>query len=532
MTTYYVSAAGSNSNNGLSTGAPFLTIAHAVSVMVAGDTCLMNGGDTFTETISPPAALSGSSGSPTTFGAYGAGRPLIRNPGGAGANPCVSWYAVGGSYYTFNDLDLSTASFVAGGGTAITGEHIVETDSSGVASTTHIAWNRCYFHDVMNCAVQAYLGPTPRSAAGNGTPIGTTQDDSDWTYTNCEFFKTGNSIMIHHGSRLTLRTCHLHRWGESSAAMGKHGVYGHSVGAIYDSNVIHNDEAAVNTNSGPSQGSAISGRVTGATIVRNIIHDTNMGAIFWYDNVKGVTLIIANRMFNLYGAFYFAAVTDTGPAYTWTAGSVPVDKFVIIGNTVHVRAGVTAMFDWSDASAVYTGGLVIENNTLLGPYTYGINGNDFVANSGVTGALVEKNNTWYPDGGALTLRWNGTNHTLASWQGTTISGNLQGAGSLGANPSLGSAPAGSPLRALTPYMTAGVVNTPGDNALVGSTDGAPDYYPPSGSNVLNAGTASVDAAATYTAGGAAGTTTIPYFYSNPNIGAVQTIPPDFLFMAC
>ena len=43
--TSYVATTGSNSNNGTDTSTPFLTVAYCVSVMVAGDTCLVRGGN-------------------------------------------------------------------------------------------------------------------------------------------------------------------------------------------------------------------------------------------------------------------------------------------------------------------------------------------------------------------------------------------------------------------------------------------------------------------------------------------------------
>ena len=69
-TTYYVAAAGSDSNNGTSTGTPFLTVSHAASVVVTGDTVLGNGGDTFTENPTFSVALA-------LFGAYGTGTPTL-----------------------------------------------------------------------------------------------------------------------------------------------------------------------------------------------------------------------------------------------------------------------------------------------------------------------------------------------------------------------------------------------------------------------------------------------------------------------
>src|SRR6185312_680907 len=67
-TTYYVASAGSNSNNGTSTGTPFATIAKAQSVAVAGDTVNLNGGDTFTENVTFTAGV--------TLQSYGTGQAI------------------------------------------------------------------------------------------------------------------------------------------------------------------------------------------------------------------------------------------------------------------------------------------------------------------------------------------------------------------------------------------------------------------------------------------------------------------------
>src|SRR6185312_3546338 len=67
-TTYYVASAGSNSNNGTSTGTPFATIAKAQSVAVAGDTVNLNGGDTFSENVTFTVGV--------TIQSYGTGQAI------------------------------------------------------------------------------------------------------------------------------------------------------------------------------------------------------------------------------------------------------------------------------------------------------------------------------------------------------------------------------------------------------------------------------------------------------------------------
>lgn len=76
--TYYVSAAGSNSNNGLTTGAPFLTLGHAQSVAGHRDTILLRRGDTFVESVGFTKA--------TTIDAYGTGAAPIIAPSGSTQN--------------------------------------------------------------------------------------------------------------------------------------------------------------------------------------------------------------------------------------------------------------------------------------------------------------------------------------------------------------------------------------------------------------------------------------------------------------
>src|ERR1700692_558964 len=78
-TTYFVAAAGSDTNAGTSSGAAWQTIAKVNGfTFSAGDSVLFNRGDIWygTALVVPS---SGSSGSPITFGAYGSGaNPIIK----------------------------------------------------------------------------------------------------------------------------------------------------------------------------------------------------------------------------------------------------------------------------------------------------------------------------------------------------------------------------------------------------------------------------------------------------------------------
>src|ERR1035437_512477 len=76
-TTYYVAAAGSDSNNGTSTGTPWQTIAHVNAQSFSpGDSILFNKGDIWREEFIVPS--SGNSTKSITFSSYGTGAiPII-----------------------------------------------------------------------------------------------------------------------------------------------------------------------------------------------------------------------------------------------------------------------------------------------------------------------------------------------------------------------------------------------------------------------------------------------------------------------
>lgn len=76
MTVYYVSAAGSDSAAGTSTGTAWATLSKvntecAGGTIGLGDSVLFRAGDTFYGALAPPAGLSPASGALVTFGAYG-----------------------------------------------------------------------------------------------------------------------------------------------------------------------------------------------------------------------------------------------------------------------------------------------------------------------------------------------------------------------------------------------------------------------------------------------------------------------------
>lgn len=125
-TVYYVATTGSDANNGTSESTPKLTVQHCVSIMVAGDTCLVRGG-TYVETSTIRFGVTGTQAAPIKLLAY------------PNESPVITW-----ATQTSNDriLILNTAGDeVAMGWITISGFEI------------HHGYNGIKFHSVHNSTI-------------------------------------------------------------------------------------------------------------------------------------------------------------------------------------------------------------------------------------------------------------------------------------------------------------------------------------------------------------------------------------------
>jgi hypothetical protein len=111
-TTYYVSSSsGSDSNNGTSMSSPWKTITKVNSgAYNPGDSILFRAGDTWSGSPNFSAALitpfAGSSGSPITYGSYGAGASPILD----GGNSLPTLITISHDYITITGLQLQNAT--------------------------------------------------------------------------------------------------------------------------------------------------------------------------------------------------------------------------------------------------------------------------------------------------------------------------------------------------------------------------------------------------------------------------------------
>ena len=106
----YVSAAGSDSNDGLSTGAPKATVGAGVGLLRSGtsDQCLLRRGDSFTATVTHSKSGRDAANPMVVLGAYGTtsnARPIVT--GGVNLR--------GGNYLAFQSIDFRNNGNVSGG---------------------------------------------------------------------------------------------------------------------------------------------------------------------------------------------------------------------------------------------------------------------------------------------------------------------------------------------------------------------------------------------------------------------------------
>lgn len=217
-TTYYVSAAGSDTNDGKSTATPWATVSKVNSASLnPGDSVLFRGGDTFTGEvyIGSGGLASGTAANPVTFGSYGTGRATITNSTGHGFNV----YNAAG--LVIKDLLL------AGTGTSFTNKYGISLykDSAGRADYVQIS------------NVESYGWQYGISVGGSAGGIGF----SNVTATGCVFRNNRENGFVSYGpstfagtyshSNITLTNCSAYD-NEGNSTVTNHTGSGVILGSV------------------------------------------------------------------------------------------------------------------------------------------------------------------------------------------------------------------------------------------------------------------------------------------------------------
>ena len=210
MAIYYVSNSGNDASSGFDANNAWQTIAKVNATSFnPGDTISFKCGDTWSENdpLTPPS--SGASGNPIKFTSYGTGdAPIIKpNDGGAGVRRA---------------LFINTKNYITLEGLVFDGDNVTSLNDAGkITESTYITIERCTFKN-------GYM---------NGLHIGSANNPSYSTFTNCSFIDNGQiASNQYHGiyletSNVTVENCII---------TGNHSVGVHIYSSDYacDNNIV------------------------------------------------------------------------------------------------------------------------------------------------------------------------------------------------------------------------------------------------------------------------------------------------------
>jgi hypothetical protein len=254
--TYYVSSAGSDSNDGTSPQQAWKTVRQANRADLApGDGVLFEGGATYSDdTLMPERG--GARGKPVVYGSYGQGRAVL---------PKGVWFR-DKSDFAFQNLSFP-----------------------GVAHGIQGAGDRV----------------TIQGVELKGNEVGIYSEGDDWTIEANHVDGSGDSGMILIGARHTIRANLITDTGiDRSIDFGKHGIYLKVVDAVVTDNTIKG-----------FSDNGVSVRFRNSRIERNTISGGPIGiAWFQYDTVAGTSTWRGNDITQTTAASVYVSRTDeAGP---------------------------------------------------------------------------------------------------------------------------------------------------------------------------------------------------------------------------
>lgn len=421
MSSYFVAATGNNSNNGLSAGAPFLTVAHAFSVAVNGDTISLNGGDSFAENLAGIAIG-------VTLTSYGTGRGTLAGTSASDTIQFLNWttsasinivnVAISNAAHTgrLTLVFLVTDGATRSAGITIDGALItngqqginIGTTTSFTGSTNNIliqnstitgcgqygivinTTNGNYNYsnvNINNCVITGITGFATASVSGIGIQLtGTTNTVAPNFIQNC-----------------TVSNCGASASGVSGNS-GPTGMFPFNAKFVtMQHNVVHDIFAASDTG-GDGMGVEIDFSNTSCTAIYNIVYNCQGAGIGFGSSTASGTHVLSNNI--VINCASLATSTNACSVYMYNTGTC-----VIANNTV-ISYGT---FSCVNALAGNLANKTFLNNIFICPPGVA------TANlpTGITGLIMDGNYHQSGDGTFLSTI-NGVNKTtLAAWLSAT-----------------------------------------------------------------------------------------------------------------
>jgi hypothetical protein len=466
MATYYVANGGSDSAAGTSTGAPWLTLAHAFATCASGDTVNLSGSSTFSE--NPTLNV------PITLQSYGTGQATISIGTGQGL------YV----YLTAGGLTINNVAFV-GASYGYTGSSydLCRINTSGASAINGITVSNCTFSN-NQFGLRVYRTSTDNVQVTNVNVSNNTifniqqvglyiHNAGGDTYFNYGYVTVANNLIYNivgvqggsggYGWGIYCRAC--------NTSIGPSTISG---------NLVHDTGgSAVSTGSGAGTGIGVEG-CTGTAIQGNVVYNcistgaNNDASGFDIDMHCNNVVCEYNVAYNIdggAGACFSGSdgAGATGNVYRW-------NLFVNVARSSTLKGtGLGGFRLDGDSAASAAGGYDFYNNTVIslsgqpcvwfdtsstGPASnkrffnniFYCSTNVAVMNVPTLGSGFVLNGNAYYSGGSFSAQINGTNYTsLSAWQSAT-SMEANGA-ALTSSPFVSTAaPTGATVANLTPAL--------------------------------------------------------------------------------
>ena len=433
--TYYVSSTGNDSNNGLSPGAPWQTIAKVNgNTYGPGDSVFFEGGETFSGTLS--FRVRETSTSPFTIGSYGTGRAVI----GPGVGPGL--YAYNCSGIVIQNIDFT------GSGAGTNTNHGIEfyADLAGNMKLNYIridsvnvsgfgragiiigAWNNltgyndvrvtnAIVHDNHEDGLQVYA---QNKGANTNIYLGHSQFYNN-TGRSGPGSPSGSGAIFGEVNGGTIEFCAAHNNGAlNTSTSGPVGLW------CYDSNSVliqYNESYSNTTSEDDGDGFDLDGGTTNSYLQYNYSHDNKGGGLCLFQ-YAGASAHKGNIV------RYNISQNDGSGVAVWGANS----SSLVTGDSIYGNIIFTGRGDGVDFYNANCSGIAVIKNIIVTAKGYAL-----VRFPGSSGVSFNYDDYW-ASAYAFVISWNGqTYSSLSAWQ--TATGQEKNGQNVDPAPFSGAAPA-------------------------------------------------------------------------------------------
>jgi hypothetical protein len=422
--TYYVSAAGSDAADGLTTSTPWATISKVNgTTLVPGDSVSFRGGDTFSGQIAP--TTSGTAAAPIVYKSYGTGNATISNT----SADAFAFVSHGGFEVRNLTITGGTTAFSNGSG------GVDAYSPAGSGKFTHIVVDGCdisgFQHSIIiggDTTAEGFSDVTINNCDCHGNKNdgvalwggagGTAFSNSNVTITNVRAYSnlgdsvdtnpTGSGIVVGSTDTCLIDQCVAHdNGGSNNAAGGPVGIW------CYDSTAVtiqrclsYSNKTAGSTDGG---GFDLDINVSNSTIQYCMAYNNDGPGYMFF--ASGTSVFTGNTLrYNVgWGNVRNTALTPTTYGEMLIGGTVA--SSAVYGNTFYAKDNASNNISALVINATPTG-LTVRNNIFQSQAAVTV----LAGSAWATSAAFMQGNDYYRASGTQ-IKWGATTYTsLATWR--------------------------------------------------------------------------------------------------------------------